>query len=217
MPLAALFPPLWRGPVHGGTIPHCGEAGRELLQRREGRKASREDPRAYPPDAPRRRTRGGARGRRPARIVEGLPVLRRRTTGPEPRLGPGGPLLRPFALPSAPPRSYGARPVCALAFVDDGGRHPTVPHSPPRSFHSPSRLLANHKSLYVKNHSFAVSTLFPLMLESYACKLGTPHSYPLRETATRLFYSKNGADPGPSGPWPSLCTSEVEEVFSAFS
>src|SRR5215218_11039429 len=33
----------------------------------------------------------------------------------------------------------------------DGGRHPRVPHSPPGSYHFPTRLLSNHKSLY-ENH-----------------------------------------------------------------
>jgi hypothetical protein len=74
----------------GYDIPYAGEAGRGLLQRRESRTASREDTRAHPSDAPRRRTTGGARGRGPARTVEGLPSLGRRTPGPEPRLGTRG-------------------------------------------------------------------------------------------------------------------------------
>src|SRR5215210_5108936 len=70
------------------------------------------------------------------------------------------------------------------------------PISPPGSYHSPSRLLSNHKTLCVKNHTFAVYTLFPLMLVSSGCKPGAPSS-PLREMAHRLFYSKNGAVVGP--------------------
>jgi hypothetical protein len=48
----------------------------------------------------------------------------------------------------------------ALTFLDSGGRHLEVPHSPPRSYHFPSRLLSNHKTLY-ENHSFSV---YPLAL-----------------------------------------------------
>src|SRR5688500_13356403 len=40
----------------------------------------------------------------------------------------------------------------------DGGRHPRIPHSPPGSYHFPTRLLSNHKSLY-EDHSFALYTL----------------------------------------------------------
>jgi hypothetical protein len=156
MPLAALFPcflPFGAAQTMGVRYSHAGEAARGLLQRREGRKAPREDARAYPPDAPRRRTRGGARGRREARLVEGLQGLCRGTPGPEPgpepRLGPRGRLLRPFALP----RPDAAMPACA-AFVDNGGRHPTVPRSPPGLHHSFSRLLS--QALYVKNLSFCV-------------------------------------------------------------
>jgi hypothetical protein len=48
----------------------------------------------------------------------------------------------------------------ALSFVDNGGRHPRVPRSPPGSYHFPSRPLSNHKTLY-ENHSFSV---YPLAL-----------------------------------------------------
>ena len=105
MPLAALFPCfLHFGAAQpmGVRYSHAGEAARGLLQRREGCIAPREDARAHPPDAPRRRTRGGARGQRPARTVEDLQGLRRHTPRPEPRLGPRGRLLRPFALPRSP-------------------------------------------------------------------------------------------------------------------
>jgi hypothetical protein len=102
MPLAALFPCfLHFGAAQpmGVRYPHAGKAARGLLQCREGRKAPRENARAHPPDAPRWPTRGGARGQRPARTVEDLQGLRRHTPRPEPRLGPRGRLLRPFALP----------------------------------------------------------------------------------------------------------------------
>jgi hypothetical protein len=32
----------------------------------------------------------------------------------------------------------------ALTFVENGGRHPRVPHAPPGSYPSPSRLLSKH-------------------------------------------------------------------------
>jgi hypothetical protein len=51
-------------------------------------------------------------------------------------------------------------PQCqpALTFVENGGRHPRVPRSPPGSYQFPSKLLSNHKTLY-ENHSLAVYTL----------------------------------------------------------
>jgi hypothetical protein len=113
------------------------------------------------------------------------------------------------------PRSCTARPAQA-DLCGEWGRHPTVPHSPPGSYYSLSRLLANHKTLYVKKHTFVCVRKHTFVLESYAYKLGATSS-PLRGSAHRLFYSKNRAAPGPFGPWPSLCTSEVEEIFSAFS
>jgi hypothetical protein len=97
----------------------------------------------------------GVRGRGILRTSP-FPRSRKPAKGQDPYLpktGPGYPSGCPGPMP--PGQS-------ALAFVDDGGRHPTVPHSPPGSYNSPSRLLANHKPLNVKNHSFAVYTLFLL-------------------------------------------------------
>ncbi|CAA9450370.1 MAG: hypothetical protein AVDCRST_MAG02-831, partial [uncultured Rubrobacteraceae bacterium] len=77
----------------GLRCPHAGEAGRGLLQRRQGREGPRQDARARPPDAPRRPAGGGAGGRRSAGTVEGPTLLRRGAQGQEPRPRPRGRLL----------------------------------------------------------------------------------------------------------------------------
>ena len=79
----------------------------------------------------------------------------------------------------------------ALAFVDDGGRHPTVPHSPPGSYNSPSRLLANHKTLFVKKHTLVCVKKHTFVLEFYACKLGATSS-PLEERRTGFSIRRMG-------------------------
>jgi hypothetical protein len=84
----------------------------------------------------------------------------------------------------------------ALSFVDNGGRHPRVPRSPPSSYRSPSKLLSNHNSLY-KNHSLAVCARAHLGTIIWLLLSRMPSEIPLPRAA-RLFYWYR-AGPMPQG------------------
>lgn len=102
------------------------------------------------------------------------------------------PVARPSLCPAPMPQCQPA-----LTFVDNGGRHPRVPRSPPCSYHLPSRLISNHKTLY-EDHLFVEYTLALLgttISVSLSWVLFIP---PLGGSAHRLFYSYR-AGPMPLG------------------
>ena len=98
-------------------------------------------------------------------------------------IGPGRSSFGPSLYPS--PRPQGQQGHPAPTFVDNGGRHPRVPRSPPGFYRSPSTLLS--QAPYVKNLSFCVRasatrTIIWLLLSRAPSEIPLPR-------AARLFYS----------------------------